>query len=211
MSENTAACSPLRDENVVNAALMAFAKAGDTKEARLLFPWINDPVLGLRATSATSLMLHRSPDDAPAVLRAFLQWRASERRAQASASDEAVTDMERFRGPLKLTDRENAEVQKSIVCELKRQKGNPNKDMAGLAAKWLKVLPHELGSDTGGAQPARRLTAATLRRFLLAGKSGRTPLQCDRRDPRTACRADQIFGPARTSCTASPPRYRELS
>jgi serine/threonine protein kinase len=136
---------------VVDAALGAFAKAGDAKDADLLFAWTLDPVLCIHGTSATSVMAHRSPADAPTVVQRFVEWLVERTVPSGFAPqpDTAVTDMAAYCVRLNLTKREKHDVQIAVVNTLdKLAREHADKRVRQRSASWLKELLRVQGAES---------------------------------------------------------------
>lgn len=143
---------------IVDGALEAFAKAGDAKNAALLFPWTLDPALCVQGTMATSYVIYRSAADAPVVLRLFAEWLVKQNVPDnfTPRPGEAVTNMAAYCPGLILTDRERAAVRRAVMDELDTlRRSHPDERVRRRAAEWAEALRRVQGSDAGADAPAR--------------------------------------------------------
>ena len=130
---------------VIDAALIAFAKVGKLEDAEMcLFPWTRNQFHYTRATAAASVMMRRTQDDAPLVVRKFLEWlvRQPPSEIPTEQSDLAVTNPNNFSAAkeLKLTESEEAERNKAIVRELKRLASGTNARLRDRAQALLRDI-----------------------------------------------------------------------
>jgi hypothetical protein len=84
--------------DVIGAALRAFAHVGAVEEANVIFPWMLDHEQNIPGIAATSVMIDRSPVEAPRIVRAFLEWIVDQEIPENlnQQPDEAITNMAHY-------------------------------------------------------------------------------------------------------------------
>ena len=123
--------------DILDAALNAFAKVADSSQAEVLFRWTVHPRLRVTGIYAVSAMLQRDPEQTGPIVRQFLEWCASQQDL-SMVPDDVIVGMHHH--GVEISPETKAEAITAAVSTLREALADPDERVRTLAKRWLEGL-----------------------------------------------------------------------